>query len=58
MKKLLTLTVMVAVGAFLASAPLASAADMQGKVKTVNPCGRWLTLETGIQVDDPNQRTG
>jgi hypothetical protein len=33
MKKLLTLTVMVAAVAVQASAPLVSAADMQGKVK-------------------------
>jgi Protein of unknown function (DUF1344) len=49
MKKLLTLTVIVAAVAVLASAPMVSAADMQGKVKTVDPSGRWLTLETGMQ---------
>jgi hypothetical protein len=52
MKKVLTLMVVVAVAA-LAFAPLAFAADVQGKVKTVDQNGRWLTLEDGIQLMIP-----
>ncbi|HEV8531078.1 MAG TPA: DUF1344 domain-containing protein [Methylomirabilota bacterium] len=52
MKKVLTLMVVVAVVA-LAFAPLAFAADVQGKVKAVDQSGRWLTLEDGLQLMIP-----
>ena len=52
MKKVLTLMVVVAVAA-LAFAPLAFAADVQGKVKAVDQSGRWLTLEDGLQLMIP-----
>ncbi len=52
MKKVLTLMVVVAVVA-LAFAPLAFAADVQGKVKAVDQSGRWLTLEDGLQLVIP-----
>ena len=52
MKKVLTLMVVVAVAA-LAFAPLAFAADVQGKVKAVDQSGRWVTLEDGLQLMIP-----
>ena len=52
MKKVLTLMVVVAVAA-LAFAPLALAADVQGKVKAVDQSGRMLTLEDGTQLMIP-----
>ena len=52
MKKVLTVIMVVAVAA-LAFAPLAFAADVQGKVKTLDQSGRWLTLEDGIQLMIP-----
>jgi uncharacterized protein DUF1344 len=52
MKKVLTLMVVVAVAA-LAFAPLAFAADVQGKVKAVDQSGRLVTLEDGTQLMIP-----
>jgi hypothetical protein len=52
MKKVLTLMMVVAVVA-LAFAPLAFAADVQGKVKAVDQGGRWVTLEDGLQLMIP-----
>ncbi len=53
MKEFLTLMVAVAMGAVLASAPLAWAADVQGKVKSLDQAGSLLTLDTGIQLKIP-----
>ena len=44
MKKVLTMLMVVAVAA-LVFAPLAFAAEVQGKVKAVDQSGRWVTLE-------------
>ena len=52
MKKVLTMVMVVAVAA-LAFAPLAFAADVQGKVKAVDQSGRLVTLEDGIQLMIP-----
>jgi hypothetical protein len=52
MKKVLTM-VMVAAVAALVFAPLAFAADVQGKVKAVDKGGRWVTLEDGLQLMIP-----
>jgi hypothetical protein len=52
MKRFLALTLVMAV-AVLASAPLAWAADVQAKVQSLDQAGRWLTLDTGIQLKIP-----
>ena len=53
MKKLLALMVVVVIGAVLASAPLAWAADVQAKVQNLDQSGRWLTLDTGLKLMIP-----
>jgi hypothetical protein len=55
MKRLFTMMLVVVVAAMLASASLASAAEIQGKVARVDPSGRWMTLDTGIQLMIPTQ---
>ncbi len=52
MRRLLTLTLAVAVAA-LALTPLAWAADIEGKIKSVDPTGRVLTLEDGTSLMIP-----
>lgn len=44
---------LVVIGAVLALAPLAWAADVQGKVKSVDPAGRMVTLDDGTQIVIP-----
>jgi len=52
MKKVLTVVMVVAVAA-LVFAPVAFAAEVQGKVKAVDSAGRWVTLDQGLQLMIP-----
>jgi hypothetical protein len=52
MKKVLTMMMVVAVAA-LVFAPLAFAAEVQGKIRAVDQSGRWVTLEEGLQLMIP-----
>ena len=52
MRKIFGLTVAVAMAA-LAIAPTAWAADIAGKIKSVDPTGRMVTLEDGTRLTIP-----
>ncbi len=52
MSRLFTLMIAVALVA-LAFVPVAWAADIQGKIKSVDPTGQMLTLEDGTRLTIP-----
>ena len=53
MKRLVTLTAVVALGAFVFT-PLAWAEDVHGKIKSVDPTGRMVMLEDGTTLSIPS----
>lgn len=53
MKRLSTVLVLVAVAIVMVLAPLAWAADVQGKIKSVDPSGAMVTLDDGTQIVIP-----
>jgi len=53
MKQVLTLMIATAVAA-LVFAPVAWAGDVEGKIKSVDPTGRMLTLDDGTQLVIPS----
>lgn len=52
MRRFVTLTMAMAVAA-LSAAPVTWAEDIRGKIKSVDPSGRTLTLEDGTQLMIP-----
>ena len=53
MKRLSSVLVMVAVTIVMVLAPVAWAADVQGKIKSVDPSGSMVTLNDGTQIVIP-----
>jgi len=53
MKRVSSVLVMVAVTIVMVVAPIAWAADVQGKIKSVDPSGRMVTLDDGTQIVIP-----
>ena len=53
MKKVLSILALSVVTIVMVLAPLAWAADVQGKIKSVDPSGRMVTLDDGTQIVIP-----
>ena len=53
MKRVSSVLVMVAVTIVMVLAPVAWAADVQGKIKSVDPSGSMVTLDDGTQIVIP-----
>ena len=53
MKKLLSILALSAVTIVMVLAPLAFAADVQGKIKSVDPSGKMVTLDDGTILTIP-----
>jgi hypothetical protein len=53
MKKLSSLLILSVVALVMVLAPLAFAADVQGKIKSVDPTGRMVTLDDGTMLQIP-----
>lgn len=53
MTKAGSILVLIAVGVVLVLAPVAWAADVQGKIKAVDPSGRVVVFEDGTQIMIP-----
>lgn len=53
MKRVTTILALVAVAFVMVLAPVAWAADVQGKIKSVDPSGRMVTLDDGTQIVIP-----
>jgi len=53
MKRVTSILALVAVAIVMVLAPVAWAADVQGKIKSVDPSGRMVTLDDGTQIVIP-----
>ncbi len=53
MKTVSSVLVIVAVAIVMVLAPVAWAADVQGKIKSVDPSGSMVTLDDGTQIVIP-----
>lgn len=53
MKKLLSILALSVVTIVMVLAPLAYAADVQGKIKSVDPSGKMVTLDDGTMLTIP-----
>lgn len=53
MKKLLSILALSIVTIVMVLAPLAYAAEVQGKIKSVDPSGRMVTLDDGTMLTIP-----
>ncbi|HYS18668.1 MAG TPA: DUF1344 domain-containing protein [Candidatus Binatia bacterium] len=53
MKRVSSVLVLAAVAVVMMLAPLAWAADVQGKIKSVDASGRMVTLDNGAQIMIP-----
>lgn len=53
MKKLLSILSLSVVTIVMVLSPLAYAADVQGKIKSVDPSGRMVTLDDGTMLTIP-----
>jgi len=53
MKKVLSILALSVVTIVMVLAPLAWAADVQGKIKSVDPSGRMVTLDDGTMLTIP-----
>ena len=53
MKKAGALLVLAVIAAVMMLAPAAWAADVQGKIKSVDPSGKMVTLDDGTQLTIP-----
>ena len=58
MKKVCGLLVLSVIAFVMVLAPIAWAADVQGKIKSVDPSGKMVTLDDGTQLMIPQTDAG